>query len=297
MSNAGSGHRLAHDSCPKCGAQREDAQLGQEPLHDCLGWATGEKCGTCFVCHLVAVFREVWRVLRRDGTVWLDLGDSFAGSGGAGGDYARGGLREGQPKFKGTAALARSKRNAKIWGGDNLPSPGGLKPKDLIGIPWRVALALQADGWYLRSDIIWEKPNPMPESVRDRPTKSHEHVFLLTKSPHYFYDAPAIAESAGGWNGSNFDDPRDLEIRPTTGRKPRESKKRGEFNGKTNAMPGREAFRAVTTTRNRRDVWTAEEPRRRLRPDLSDVDRAYVLGELSRRGLSASTEDNSDGRT
>ena len=137
----------------------------------------------------------------------------------------------------------------------------------------------------------------MPESPRDRPTKSHEHVFLLTKSPHYFYDDQAVAEPAGGWNGSNFDDPRDLEIRPTTGRKPRESKKRGEFNGKTNAMPGREAFRAVTTTRNRRDVWTAEEPRWRLRPDLSDVDRAYVLGELSRRGLSASTEDNSDGRT
>jgi hypothetical protein len=103
------------------------------------------------------------------------LGDSYNGSGGAGGDYAAGGLKEGQPKYPGRHL-------------DN------LKPKDLIGIPWRVAFALQADGWYLRSDIIWHKPNPMPESVRDRPTKAHEYIFLLTKSARYYYDYEAVKE-------------------------------------------------------------------------------------------------------
>ncbi len=128
-----------------------------------------------YVQTLVEVFREVRRVLRKDGTLWLNLGDSYNGSGGAGGDYGPGGLREGQPRYPGRRLE-------------------GLKPKDLIGVPWRVAFALQADGWYLRSDIIWAKPNPMPESVTDRPTKSHEYVFLLTKSPHYYYDADAIRE-------------------------------------------------------------------------------------------------------
>ena len=130
-----------------------------------------------YVSRLVEVFREVRRVLRGDGTLWLNLGDSYNGSGGAGGDYDPGGLKEGQPKFPGRRA----------------PS---LKPKDLAGIPWRVALALQADGWYLRSDIIWHKPNPMPENVRDRPTKSHEYVFLLAKRARYFYDCDAVREKA-----------------------------------------------------------------------------------------------------
>ena len=124
---------------------------------------------------MVEVFREVRRVLRDDGTLWLNLGDSYNGSGGAGGDYDPGGLKAGQPKFPGRRISA-------------------LKPKDLVGIPWRVAFALQADGWYLRSDIIWSKPNPMPESVTDRPTKSHEFVFLFAKSPRYFYDHEAIKE-------------------------------------------------------------------------------------------------------
>lgn len=167
-------------------------QIGQEPVHDCLGWATGQPCGQCYVCHLVAVFHEVRRVLRSDGTLWLNLGDSYAGSGGAGGDYNPGGLRDGQPRFSGTAAIVRGKRNAPRWGGGNNPAPNGLKPKDLAGVPWRVALALQADGWYLRSEIIWHKPNPMPESVRDRPTKSHEQIFLFAKSAQYYYDPEAI---------------------------------------------------------------------------------------------------------
>ena len=129
-----------------------------------------------YVARLVEVFREVRRVLRDDGTMWLNLGDSYNGSGGAGGDYGPKGLKAGQPKYPGRHIQS-------------------LKPKDLVGIPWRVAFALQADGWYLRSDIIWAKPNPMPESVTDRPTKAHEYMFLLTKQARYFYDADAVRES------------------------------------------------------------------------------------------------------
>jgi DNA modification methylase len=151
------------NTCPKCGATRIDNQLGLEK--------TPEE----YIEKMVKVFRECRRVLRDDGTVWLNMGDSYNGSGGAGGDYNKGGLKEGQPKY----------------GAKNSPI---LKPKDLCGIPWRVALALQADGWYLRSDIIWSKPNPMPESVTDRPTKAHEYLFLLTKKPKYYYDADAVRE-------------------------------------------------------------------------------------------------------
>lgn len=128
-----------------------------------------------YVDKLVQVFREVRRVLRDDGTLWLNLGDSYNGSGGAGGDYNPGGLKEGQPKYPGR----------------KVP---GLKPKDLIGTPWMVALALRNDGWYLRCDIVWHKPNAMPESVKDRPTKAHEYIFLLSKSQKYYYDAEAIKE-------------------------------------------------------------------------------------------------------
>ena len=147
--------------CQFCGAWR--GCLGLEPTPE------------LFIKHMVQIFREVRRVLRSDGTLWLNLGDSYSGSGGAGGDYNEGGLKEGQPKY----------------GPKSAPN---LKPKDLCGIPWRVALALQADGWWLRSDIIWHKPNPMPESVTDRPTKAHEYLFLLTKSARYYYDADAIRE-------------------------------------------------------------------------------------------------------
>lgn len=143
----------------------------------------GEGDLLAYVGHLVAIFRACRRVLRDDGLLWLNLGDSYAGSGGAGGDYGAGGLRDGQPKFNGTARQVTA---------------ADLKPKDLIGVPWRVALALQADGWYLRSDIIWHKLAPMPESVTDRPTKGHEYVFLLAKSPRYFYDAVAVREENAG---------------------------------------------------------------------------------------------------
>jgi DNA modification methylase len=212
-------------TCGKCGAVQRDVGIGLERTPD------------EYVANIVAVSREVKRVLRPDGTLWLNLGDSFASA------WA----------CKRRSIVGQGSPDESIERGRMAP---GLKEKDLVGIPWRVAFALQADGWYLRSDIIWHKPNPMPESVTDRPTKAHEYLFLLAKAQRYYYDAEAIKEAAGGWNGSKFDDARDLEIRPTTGRKPSESKVRGEFNGKTNAMPGHEAFRAVTETRNRRDVWT-----------------------------------------
>jgi DNA modification methylase len=141
-----------------------------------------------YVERLVAVFREVWRVLRDDGTVWLNLGDSYAS--GNGGDTRSSGFNEryfGKPSIEDKQGATNAQLPA-------MQRPPGLKPKDLVGIPWRVAFALQADGWTLRSDIIWAKPNPMPESVSDRPTKAHEYLFLLTKQPRYFYDADAIRE-------------------------------------------------------------------------------------------------------
>jgi len=125
------------------------------------------------------VFREVKRVLADDGTLWLNLGDSYAGSG------------------RGPAGNLGAENNERhMENKHKCLTPKGLKPKDLIGIPWRVALALQADGWYLRQDIIWSKPNPMPESVTDRCTKAHEYIFLLSKKPKYFYDHKAIMEEA-----------------------------------------------------------------------------------------------------
>ena len=141
-----------------------------------------------YVEKLVAVFREVRRVLRDDGTLWLNLGDSYAtGQKGGGG--------------KASSTLTGGKRDSSgVIIGKTMPTMTpvrlnhGLKPKDLVGIPWRVAFALQADGWYLRQDIIWAKPNPMPESVRDRCTKSHEYLFLLAKSEKYYCDMDAIAE-------------------------------------------------------------------------------------------------------
>lgn len=152
-----------------------DGQIGLEATPD------------AYVAELVAVFREVRRVLKDDGTLWLNLGDSYASfrDGKATPDTSRG-ESEGTLVPKGSA----KNRMAATFAGS------AVKHKDLIGIPWRVAFALQADGWYLRSDIIWHKPNPMPESVTDRPTKAHEYVFLLSKSARYYYDSEAIAEQA-----------------------------------------------------------------------------------------------------
>lgn len=162
-----------------------------------------------FVAHMVLVFRAVKRVLRDDGTCWVNLGDTYIGSG-RGGDTGRSGL-QGTTMHQDESKAAKEKQNRygpRLGSGSSFrrdrmkrqdvphKAGSGLKCKDLAGMPWRVAMALQADGWYLRQDIIWSKPNPMPESVSDRCTKSHEYIFLLTKSRRYFYDAEAIKEKS-----------------------------------------------------------------------------------------------------
>lgn len=160
--NTGSGNIQYRDLCNKCGAIRIDNQLGLE--------ATPDE----YVAKMVEIFAEVRRVLRDDGTLWLNLGDGYATSP-AGNKPNTTALSSGLPNSIENQEMRRSAQCKK-------KDYSGLKPKDLCGIPWRVAFALQADGWYLRSDIIWSKTNPMPESITDRPTKAHEYMFLFAKS-------------------------------------------------------------------------------------------------------------------
>jgi DNA modification methylase len=164
ISSAGTTFSQYEKVCKRCGALRVDSQIGLEE--------TPEQ----YVAKLVDVFREVRRVLADDGTLWLNLGDSYASANPC---DRRNVIGNGSPD-------EAMKRRSRLH--------GDLKEKDLMGIPWMVAFALRADGWYLRSDIIWHKPNPMPESVTDRPTKSHEYIFLLSKSAQYYYDHEAIME-------------------------------------------------------------------------------------------------------
>lgn len=189
----------------------------------CLGL---EPTAEQFVAHLVEVFAEVRRVLRDDGVLWLNLGDSYASHGGERGS------KKG-PSLGGTAqGLRGTPRGHRLVRGD-------AKVKDLLGIPWMTAFALRADGWYLRSDVIWSKPNPMPESVLDRPTSAHEHVFLLAKSELYYYDAEAIKEAdTGRASGNGF---ARAARRSLTDRSGREAGSANEWIG------GR--------GRNRRSVW------------------------------------------
>lgn len=261
-----------------------EGQLGLEPTPE------------AYVANLVAVFREVRRVLRDDGTLWLNLGDSYAN------DTKWGGSTGGKHVTElHDTNVGRGKRNT------------GLKAKDLVGIPWRVAFALQADGWYLRQDIIWSKPNPMPESVKDRCTKAHEYIFLLAKSAKYYYDAQAIAEpiteitessierlnqdvenqtgslrvpgktngpmkavgkgkltrgaydppgqsphsnARASWNGSRFDDGKNLTVHPNVGKNRDNGSDRVHGN-----LPGRDDGGAACNDakklcRNKRSVWT-----------------------------------------
>lgn len=186
--------RDAGNACA-CGAWR--GCLGLEPTPE------------LYVAHIVEVFREVRRVLRDDGTLWLNLGDSYSDSG-RGADV--------RSTLQGTRQNQAESRKVRV----RETATTGLRPKNLIGIPWRVAFALQADGWYLRSDIIWSKPNPMPESVTDRPTKAHEYLFLLSKRERYFYDADAIKEPAvasGRPHGPNSLAEVDHALRPRNGYK------------------------------------------------------------------------------
>lgn len=207
--------------CQRCGAWA--GELGLEPTPD------------EYVEHIVEVFREIRRVLRPDGTVWLNLGDSYA-SGKPGGGLASLGQRR---KVAGAHPLNRGNKSGL-----------GLKPKDLVGIPWRCAFALQADGWWLRSDIVWCKRNPMPESVRDRPTKAHEYVFLLAKSQRYYYDAEAIREpnSEGSIERFGITDEGQTRTWNTAN-----NKRNDRYDGTKSAAPFRDH---VPTGRNRRTVWT-----------------------------------------
>jgi DNA modification methylase len=208
-----------------------------------------EQTPDAYVAEIVDVFREVRRVLRPDGTLWLNLGDCYAGSWGAQGK---------------TGELAgRSVNSARAMpAAARAGFVAGLKPKDLVGIPWRVAFALQADGWWLRADVIWAKPNPMPESVTDRPTKAHEYVFLLAKSDRYFYDADAIREEATRAASGNVE--RKIA---TAGERQRTNTHLGSSIPWTNDGSGR----------NRRSVWTitakpfAESHFAVMPPDLAEV--------------------------
>jgi len=174
-----------------------------------------------FVDRMVAVFREVRRVLRADGTLWLNLGDSYANDGKWGGSTSGTALH-------GNSGIGRERRAT------------GLKPKDLCGIPWRVAFALQDDGWWLRQDIIWSKPNPMPESVTDRCTKAHEYVFLLTKGPRYYFDAEAIREPVAPGTAERYEyDFKDRYQQAASG---------GYFGGK-------DGHKLNPSGRNKRSVW------------------------------------------
>jgi len=240
--------------CRKCGAIRQDAQLGLEP--------TPEE----YVANMVAVFREVWRVLRDDGTLWLNLGDSYAASVKGGNNNGEGAstLTSGaRPHVRAAYNDGRGRKQHKV--------DTGLKPKDLVGIPWRLAFALQADGWYLRSDtiesvqlycpcgcgyqleeriwrysqdrdIIWSKPNPMPESVTDRPTKAHEYVFLLTKQARYYYDAEAVREDGSGRVPGN--------------KTPTERRNNGGIEHGAEGHGFFESQQYPAIFRNRRTVWT-----------------------------------------
>lgn len=178
-----------------------------------------EETPEAYVGKLVSVFSEVKRVLRKDGTLWLNLGDSYGGSG------------------KGPDAMQPVR--------DYISPPytgNGIKAKDLVGIPWMVAFALRADGWYLRSDIIWSKPNPMPESVTDRPTKSHEYIFLLSKSPRYYFDAEAVRENSDPKHQSRYRSQFNTGFKET-------------HNGRPGGAKNTAGFKSYNGKRNIRSVW------------------------------------------
>ena len=208
------GDAIYRQKCPICGAERQDSQIGLE--------LTPQD----YVRRLVEVFRGVRDTLKEDGTVWLNLGDTYH-------NYRADGLNVKQ-------TLHKDKHDQPEVSPNRANKIQGLKEKDLMGIPWRVAFALQEDGWYLRQDIIWHKPNPMPESVKDRCTKAHEYIFLLSKNSHYYFDYEAIQEEAsqnrwGGKTPINVDNSKDKE---------------NVFNGLTRERD------MMPETKNKRSVWT-----------------------------------------
>jgi len=201
------------DLCKKCGSVREDKQIGLEE--------TPEE----YIKAMVEVFRCVWDVLEDDGTLWVNIGDSYAGNNSRASNNGRAGFGNAREKVVNRTGE-------------------GLKTKDLIGIPWMLAFALRAEGWYLRQDIIWHKPNPMPESVQDRCTKAHEYIFLLSKSAKYYYDSESIKErSIHAGEERSFNSPkkamRNVDGKVSTG------------NEHPDALPTE-----ISELKNKRSVWT-----------------------------------------
>ena len=259
---AGGGHKAgepkpiqARDVCPHCGAKRIDKQIGLE------------KSPEEYVAGMVAVFREVRRVLRDDGTLWLNIGDSYASSppgiksGGVSASSGLNGVNGASGRYRETLAAGHATKR-------DTTKLEGIKPKDLLGIRWMLAFALRADGWYLRSEIIWHKPNPMPESVADRPTKAHEQVFLLSKLPSYFYDADAIREEGvipAGTKGAKGSEARAAQ--PGVNSRPPE-------------------YKIYDGMRNARSVWTIA-----TRP-FTDAHFATMPPELAERCIKAGSKPN-----
>lgn len=216
------GDAIYKSCCPRCGAVRVDEQIGLEE--------TPEE----YIQKLVDVFHEVKRVLKNDGTLWVNIGDSYWGSGSRGFDFTDSYTDASKIQMgnKGTADL----HNIPKLVGKNF----GYKDKDLIGIPWMLAFALRADGWYLRQDIIWHKPNPMPESVTDRCTKSHEYIFLLSKRKKYYFDNEAISEDA---------------FTPPTIRDKNAEGYQADYAKGERFSPGARVY-GENGKRNKRDVWS-----------------------------------------
>jgi DNA modification methylase len=226
------------------------------------------------VARMRSVFRLARQCLRPDGLLWLNYGDSYHTPRPAGGDFGKNSTLNGGKRSQ--AEFRKASRMVKAIDGVDGPNrrrQAGLKPKDMVGMPWRVALALQHDGWWLRSDIIWDKTNPMPESIRDRPTKSHEHIFMMAKAEHYYYDAAAIAEPASpdthararrspvaSWaNGEGKLHTAAAHARPTASPGPkyfRETDKKGRHPKTKQAGTMQAAISGeVVIMRNIRDVW------------------------------------------
>ena len=204
------GDAIYRQKCPICGAERKDSQIGLE--------LTPQD----YVTQLVEVFRGVRDTLKEDGTVWLNLGDTYH-------NYRADGLNVKQ-------TLHKDKHDQPEVSPNRANKIQGLKEKDLMGIPWRVAFALQEDGWYLRQDIIWHKPNPMPESVKDRCTKAHEYIFLLSKNSHYYFDHEAIQEEAKDWGTRD--------------------RSNGKYHNEGTGLSPHTGLEKSYETKNKRSVWT-----------------------------------------
>lgn len=221
------GDAIYKSVCPLCGAVREDKQIGLEE--------TPEE----YIDRLVSVFREVKRIIKPEATLWVNIGDSYEAQ--RGGSYQPAETLAGGEHGKATNGQATNRGRGTGYNPTRNASAIGLKHKDLIGIPWLLAFALRNDGWYLRQDIIWHKPNPMLESVKDRCTKSHEYIFLLSKSPKYYFDYEAIQEEAickddrrAGMGHIDYD---------------------GKRGGNQTSL-GQQSFVSISEYRNKRDVWS-----------------------------------------